>query len=100
MTQTHVIALTAPVVRSRLARLKRLLRDRTRLWCPNFIGSMWTGHWNGDHAFTLADEAAAIVSMIDALGRPVHLVGHSYGGAVALRVARERPESDCEHGPI
>ncbi len=91
-TSSHVIALhCSGSDASDWGPLKRVLSDRTKLWCPNFIGSMWTGHWNGDHAFTLADEAAAIVSMIDALRRPVHLVGHSYGGAVALRVARERP---------
>jgi pimeloyl-ACP methyl ester carboxylesterase len=62
-----------------------------QLWCPHFIGSTWTGHWGGSHAFTLADEATPIIAMIDSLGLRVHLVGHSYGGAVALRVARERP---------
>jgi pimeloyl-ACP methyl ester carboxylesterase len=48
------------------------------------------GDWTGEHAFTLSDEAAQIVELVDYIGRPVHLVGHSYGGAVALRVARER----------
>jgi pimeloyl-ACP methyl ester carboxylesterase len=71
--------------------LKSVLASRASVWCPHFIGSTWAGHWGGSHAFSLADEAASIVSMIDALGRPVHLVGHSYGAAVALRVARERP---------
>ena len=93
MTQGHVIALhCSGGSGSQWLPLKRMLPDRMQLWCPNFIGSTWTGHWSGDRAFTLADEAAPIISMIDALGRPVHLVGHSYGGAVALRVARERPD--------
>lgn len=47
--------------------------------------------WPGDGPFTLAEEAAPIVAIIDRIGVPVHLVGHSYGGGVALRVARERP---------
>ncbi|MEM9028312.1 MAG: alpha/beta hydrolase [Pseudomonadota bacterium] len=42
--------------------------------------------------FSLADEAAATLDIIDASDRPIHLVGHSYGGAVALHVARMRPE--------
>jgi pimeloyl-ACP methyl ester carboxylesterase len=40
---------------------------------------------------TLMNEAAPIVGMIEASASPVHLVGHSYGGAVALRAALERP---------
>jgi pimeloyl-ACP methyl ester carboxylesterase len=70
--------------------LQRLGR-RNPTWCPDFVGCGVNGHWIGDRPFTLADEAAPILRMIDTLATPVHLVGHSYGGAVALRVARERP---------
>jgi len=92
MDQPHVIALhCSGGGGSQWRHLRRVLPDQTPLWCPHFIGSPWTGHWSGQHAFTLADEAAPIVAMIDSLGARVHLVGHSYGAAVALRVARERP---------
>jgi pimeloyl-ACP methyl ester carboxylesterase len=43
--------------------------------------------WHGRRPLTLADEAALVDPIVRAAGR-VHLVGHSYGGAVALEVAR------------
>jgi pimeloyl-ACP methyl ester carboxylesterase len=58
---------------------------------PNFIGCADRGPWTGERAFTLADEARPIIELIDELGGPVHLVGHSYGGGVALKVASARP---------
>lgn len=36
--------------------------------------------------------AAATIKMIEQTGAPVHLVGHSYGATIALRIARERPD--------
>jgi pimeloyl-ACP methyl ester carboxylesterase len=66
------------------------LGDGFTTWAPDLIGHGSMGNWKGEHAFTLSDEATQIVRMVDSIGRPVHLVGHSYGGAVALRVARER----------
>ena len=48
-------------------------------------------HAAGRGEFTLSREARPIVDLIDARSTPVHLVGHSYGGAVALRAAVERP---------
>ena len=48
--------------------------------------------WGGQVDFTLASEAAPIVNVIREIGTPVHLVGHSYGGGVALKIAREHPE--------
>ena len=50
------------------------------------------GRWPGHEPFTLASEAVAVHEIIDRLGRPVHLVGHSYGGGLALHVARHRPD--------
>lgn len=44
--------------------------------------------------FTLADEAkqvAAVIGEVCGSDSPFHLVGHSYGGCVALRLARELP---------
>jgi pimeloyl-ACP methyl ester carboxylesterase len=61
------------------------------LLAPEQYGSEATGPWTGDHAFALADEAAPVVDLIDACDEPVHIVGHSYGGGVALNVALARP---------
>jgi pimeloyl-ACP methyl ester carboxylesterase len=44
----------------------------------------------GNRPFALKDEAAPVIDLIDRLDGPVHLVGHSYGGAVALRAALAR----------
>jgi pimeloyl-ACP methyl ester carboxylesterase len=56
----------------------------------NLFGTQVTGHWTGERPFTLADEAKPTFAAIDALAAPVHLVGHSYGGALALYVAVRR----------
>ena len=41
----------------------------------------------------LAGDAAAIGALVDRLGEPVHLVGHAYGGVVALKLAGLRPDA-------
>jgi pimeloyl-ACP methyl ester carboxylesterase len=67
------------------------LASRFAVVAPDLIGCDSTGHWDGARPFSLSEEAARIVRLIDAASSPVHLVGHSYGGAVALRAAYERP---------
>jgi pimeloyl-ACP methyl ester carboxylesterase len=59
---------------------------------PEHYGSESAGPWTGEHAFTLADEAVRAIALIDDSEDEVHLVGHSYGGGVALGVALARPE--------
>lgn len=49
------------------------------------------GGWHGEGPFSLEEEAAAIGEAY-AGGAPFHLVGHSYGGAVALKFALHFPE--------
>jgi pimeloyl-ACP methyl ester carboxylesterase len=66
------------------------LAGRYRVMAPDFYGYGATGSWPGHAAFTLKDEAEIVVALLRRAGEPAHLVGHSYGGAVALHVARER----------
>lgn len=74
-------------------KLPGVLGPRYEVFTPSFIGCADIGPWTGERAFTLADEARAVIGLVDALAAPVHLVGHSYGGAVALKVASARPSA-------
>lgn len=67
------------------------MNARYALIAPEHYGCDSAGPWSGERAFTLADEAARTVEIIDRHRGKVHLVGHSYGGGVALRAALERP---------
>ncbi len=66
------------------------LTGTARIFAPALYGAVDGPVWSGARAFSLDDEASPIVAMIDAQERPVHLVGHSYGGAVALQAALAR----------
>lgn len=68
------------------------LGGRYEVLAPEHYGCESTGPWTGEHAFTLADEAAQAIALIDRSDDKVHLVGHSYGGGVALNVALSRPD--------
>lgn len=74
----------------------RMLRAAVGADCvvraPSAIGSGDGAGWSGERRFTLLDEARPIIEMIDVTDGPVHLVGHSYGGGVALKAAMARPE--------
>jgi pimeloyl-ACP methyl ester carboxylesterase len=72
-------------------KLRQALGPTFRVISPDLIGCGDTPHWSGERPFKLTDEARPIVEIIDDWNGSVHLVGHSYGGGVALRVAVERP---------
>lgn len=63
-----------------------------RVVAPGLIGYTDGPPWPGDRPLSLDEEAAWIERWVDGAGAPVHLVGHSYGGAVALKVAQRRPD--------
>jgi len=71
--------------------LQSALAPDCEVLTPEHYGSESVGPWSGEHAFTLHDEAAHVVEILADRDGPVHLVGHSYGGAVALQVALEWP---------
>lgn len=53
--------------------------------------------------FTLARELDLVLALLGRVDQPVHVVGHSYGGAVALRLALDAPDlvrSVCVHEPV
>jgi pimeloyl-ACP methyl ester carboxylesterase len=72
--------------------LQEALGTPYELLAPEYYGCKGVGPWTGTHAFTLADEAARLISIIDTADRKVHLIGHSYGGGVALHMALMRPD--------
>lgn len=73
-------------------RLAESLEGRYRVLAPDLYGYGGTDSWSGRTAISLQDEAALIASLAEQrCGGPFHLVGHSFGGAVALRIARQWP---------
>ena len=72
--------------------LRDALDEDFRVIAPDQWGCGESDPWTGQGEFNLAREAAPILDITGRIGTAVHLVGHSYGGGVALRLARERPE--------
>jgi pimeloyl-ACP methyl ester carboxylesterase len=66
------------------------LSERHRVLAPDLFGYGASARWPGHGAFTLAHEAEIVHALLDRAGAQAHLVGHSYGGAVALHAARTR----------
>src|SRR5689334_14597837 len=70
--------------------LAERLSERYRVIAPDLYGSGGTAPWPGDRPFYLECEAEIVLGLLEHIDEPAHLVGHSYGGAVALHVARLR----------
>ena len=62
------------------------LKSRFRIIAPDLIGYGRTDSWPDGHDFTAVDELRLLEPLLPA-GQGVHVVGHSYGGLVALHLA-------------
>ena len=72
--------------------LTDILQARWRVLAPDLHGYGQTDQQPLPASPGLADEIALADAVLADSAEPIHLVGHSYGGAVALRFAAERPE--------
>ncbi len=68
-----------------------LLKPRFRVIAPDLIGYGRTDCWPADHDFSIDEEVRLIAPLIAGAPTPAHVVAHSYGGAVALRLAVAYP---------
>ena len=71
--------------------LQSRLTGRYRVFAPDLYGVADTPPWADEGGLTLADEVALLEPMFAAAGKSFHLIGHSYGGAVAARAALANP---------
>jgi pimeloyl-ACP methyl ester carboxylesterase len=67
------------------------LAGRFRTLAVDLYGSGKSPMWPGSRPLTLADEAALLAPVLAGAGPRFHVVGHSYGGAVALAAALGAP---------
>jgi pimeloyl-ACP methyl ester carboxylesterase len=68
-------------------RLMDDLQDRFRVRAVNLFGYGKTPPWPGDRSQTLLDQARLIEAALPAGSDQVYLVGHSFGGSVAMKAA-------------
>ncbi len=64
-----------------------------RYLLPDLFDSGNTAPWPLARGLNFDDEADIVLALMHAIGEPVHLTGHSYGGAVALRAAVRAAET-------
>ena len=62
-----------------------------RVLAPDLLGYGRSAPWPRDAVLVPDGELGAVEALLDVAGRPAHLVGHSYGGTVALHAARRFP---------
>jgi len=67
--------------------LTKALQDRYRVLAINLFGYGETTPWPNTSSQSLHAQAQLVLSLCEEVGNPVHLVGHSFGGSVALKAA-------------
>jgi pimeloyl-ACP methyl ester carboxylesterase len=63
------------------------LKSRFRVIAPDLIGYGRTDSWPDGHGFGVDDELRLVEPLLPHAPEGVHVVGHSYGGVVALHLA-------------
>src|SRR5262245_35722178 len=72
-------------------RLAARLSPIRRVIAPDLLGYGASSPWPADAPFHFNEDARLIDTILDTLATPVDLVGHSYGGLLALTIAARRP---------
>jgi pimeloyl-ACP methyl ester carboxylesterase len=62
-----------------------------RVLAPDLLGYGRNAPWPRGAPLGADAELGVVEALLDVAGRPTHLVGHSYGGTVALNAARRYP---------
>jgi pimeloyl-ACP methyl ester carboxylesterase len=70
-------------------KLAETLAPRFHVLAPDLLGYGETGSWPNGKPFHFTQDVAFLENL---LVEPAHLVGHSYGGFLALQLALRRPE--------
>lgn len=70
----------------------RALEGNVSTWAIHMSGFADTEAYAGEGPVTLDIETDAALAVLAHVPAPMHLVGHSYGGAVALRLILRKPE--------
>ena len=70
--------------------LGECLGDDVRLLAPDLYDCGATSRWTQDREMTFDDVGRLLLPLLK-LNGPLHLVGHSFGGGVALRLAAAHP---------
>lgn len=69
-------------------KLMETLASSFHVRAVNLIGYGRTPSWRAERPMTLDDEVDYVAAAVPPGSRPFHLVGHSFGAAVAMRAAR------------
>lgn len=93
MTQPLVLLIHSGGFTSRQWRkLGEALAPRYRVLAPDLLGYGAGDPWPEGKPFHFSQDVTYLESILDGSGEPAHLVGHSYGGFLALKLALQRPE--------
>jgi len=71
--------------------LMEALADRFRVIAPDLYGYGKSPAWSAERPMWIDDQIALLAAVFERAGERFHLVGHSYGGAAALKAALALP---------
>src|SRR4051794_17938306 len=70
---------------------EHLGRSGARTIVPDLLGSGRSAPYPEGKPFGFLDDVEVVNRLLQRLGQPAHLIGHSYGGLIALRAAALDP---------